>query len=333
MCGLTGFFTGCQFARDCDKAHTACPHRMGPRLFANWHEKASVRRSPRRVIDPEDVHLDLFPRDLVPVASHEIVTSRYPEKIPHLLALWLYRYLTFTVNLETLVVNTTTSRLVSNKAPVALSGDEILFAYKVYCDEAYHALFCADMLQQVYSQSDFRPAPQGRPSFLLEYEKIDGDPVETAIRQFIFTAVSEMLITVSLNNVREGLKENTPLAIRQIMTDHAQDESRHHAFYRDILKTFLGQLAKDEAVRLAASMPNYLMAFVAPDIPNIVAELEFVGLSPDEARQVCAETYRDQTVTDYARACSTGLAGLLEETGLLEREDVAERFATAGITG
>lgn len=331
MCGLTGFFTGCQFAHDCHTARAGCSHRMGPRLFANWYDKASVRRAPRRMIDPEDLSLDLFPRELVPVASHEIVVSRYPEKIPHLLALWLYRYLTFTVNLETLVVNTTTSRLASNTAPVALSRDEILFAFKVYCDEAYHALFCADMLQQVCGQTSFRPAPQSRPSFLRDYETIEGDPVEIATKQFMFTAVSEMLITVSLNNVREGQREKTPLAIRQMMSDHAQDESRHHAFYRDLLKAFLCQLPEEKATRLAASMPDYLMAFVAPDIPNIVAELEFIGLTQDEAREVCADTYRNEVVTAYAQACSNGLTDLLHETGMLTRPQVADRFEDVGI--
>lgn len=331
MCGLTGFFTGCEFSATCDRKPASCPHRLAPQLFAKWDEKASVRRAPRRVLDPEDRALDMFPRDLVPAISHPIVQKRYTERIPRLLALALFRYLTFTINLETIVVNPVTQDLILGRAPVRLRADEILTAYKVYTDEAYHALFCVDMLEQVVKATEYAQAPQEKPSFLKAFERIEGDGPTAFARRFLFTGVSEMLITLSLNNVRDSQREDTPAAIRQLMTDHSGDEVRHHAFYREALTDYLTGLDRERAVEAAALMPDYVMAFVAPDLDNVRLELRAVGLTEDEARQVCHETYDPDMVARYAAACTGGIADLLKGLDLGGYAQVSDGFERIGI--
>ncbi len=331
MCGLTGFFTGCEFESQCQKSPAACPHRLAPKLFENWHTKASVRRAPRRVLNPEDTKLDLFPRDLVPVATHPILQRKYPEMIPELLSLWLFRYLTFTINLETLVVNTTTQQLVAEKLPVRLNPEQTLTAYKLYCDEAYHALFCADLLKQVVDLTNYRKAQPVVPSFLKVFRDAEVRAEDPILERFIFTAVSEMLITVSLNNVRENQKEQTPKAIRNIMTDHSMDEIRHHAFYRDVLAEFLKSQPRNKVAEIVSVMPDYVMAFIEPDIENINIELRSIGLSTDEAQQVVEETYKTEVVKDYANVCSKNLSVLMQELELSEIAQTQDSFGRIGV--
>lgn len=331
MCGLTGFFTGCDFVKQCDDAGHKCPHRIGSSLFANWHERASVRRAPRRILDPDDLALDLFPRALVPVASHEIIKRKYTEKIPHLLALALFRYLSFTINLEMLVVNPATQQLLLDKLPFRLSGEDVMDAYKIYCDEAYHALFCADMLSQVIERAGFSPSEQKAPYFLRRYEEMEGASDEVALNRFLFATASEMMITSSLSHVRENQQRDNPAAIRQIMTDHSADEARHHVFYRDVFSDYSRSLSRDVVVRMTAKIPNYILAFITPDLDNIISDLVHIGLTIDEARQVCEEIYSEKVIEDYANDCSGGIKNMLVELGLSEEPEISDNFNRVGI--
>src|ERR1700732_1580847 len=151
MCAVVGFFTGCALAAICEERDSSCPKhgRQSARLFSNWNDRATVRSAPRRLIHDEDVSLDMFPRHLVPVVSHDIIRSRFSHIVHDFLCLQLYRYLEFTINLELTVVSEVTRSMIMQEAPVSLPPSMILDAQRILCDEAYHAVFCGDMLQQV----------------------------------------------------------------------------------------------------------------------------------------------------------------------------------------
>lgn len=333
MCGIAGFFTGCEFAHACAADGAGCQalSANAAGLFQAWYDKASVRRAPRRRLDPEDTSLDLFPRHLVPHIDHPIVQRQIPERVPDLLTHALYRFLSFTVNLEMQVVNDTTRRLVMRELPVALDGETLLNAQRLACDEAYHALFCADLLQQTVALTGIAPAGKERPRFLDRLDALAADADDPAVTRFLFTAVSEMLITGTLVDARG--QGQVPEAVRGVMADHAADEARHHVFYRELLTGYLGSLPADRVGAVAATLPDAILAYMRPDRSNIRAELMAVGLDRDSAEQVVEETYHERDHMDYIRACSREIRRLLEELDLMPAAEVGDRFAAVSLTG
>lgn len=332
MCGLAGFFTGCPAEAFCAASQLAgCPRAPGDRaggdVFANWYDRASVRRAPQRRLDPEDISLDMFPRELVPVVSHPIVTERYPEAIPDLLILALYRYLDFTTNLELFVVNETTRLLIAGQGPVALGPEERTDAHRLACDESYHALFCADLTQQVIAASGRPPAEARPPRFLRrlrERMSADGGMVE----QFLFTAVSEMLITANLAEVRRY--DATPAAVRNVLGDHASDEARHRFFYGDLMARLFWK-AGDEAGKIAGLVPDLLLDFLTPDLENILIDLEAAGIPRADSEEICAEVYAPDRIAPSLRMASAGVLSLLAESELIDRPEVADRLEAIGL--
>jgi hypothetical protein len=325
MCGLTdpnaepdGFLS----AMDLASGPSGDADRAGGRAFVGWAEQASVRRAPRRLLAPEDAALDMFPRALVAHLGHPIVRDGHPETVPDLLVLALYRHLDFTTNLETLVVNETTLRLISGAGPVALSGEERVDAYRLFCDEGFHALFCADLARQVAVLTGRGPAPAVAPAFLrrVRTRRAQG---AGALERFLFTAVSEMLITGALAEARRH--DETPAAVRGVFTDHAADEYRHRLFYTDLLGRLLHE-AGPRAEAAAALLPDMIMDYMAPDTDNIVIELMEVGLAQDAAEQVCAETYGPDQIAPYVQSSSAAVLTLLGERGLDQRAAVADRL-------
>lgn len=331
MCGLAGFFTGCAAEAFCSASRlVGCPRagegRAGGEIFANWHDRAAVRRAPRRRLDPEDLSLDFFPRELVPYVSHPIVAKRHPDTIPDLLLLALYRYLDFTTNLELFVVNDTTRLLIAGHGPVALSAEERVDAHRLSCDESYHALFCADLGRQVIVASGREPAPSRPPRFLLRLRErlADGGGAE----RFLFTAVSEMLITANLSDARRD--DATPAAVRGVLADHAADEVRHRLFYGDLMARLFRE-AGAEAAGLAALLPGLLTDFLAPDVDNVLIDLEAVGIGRADREEICNDVYAPQRIAPYIHASSAGVISLLYEAGLIEVAQVADRFEAAGL--
>ena len=305
------------------------PGRAGGRAFAAWTEQASVRRAPRRMLGPGDAALDMFPRALVPHIDHPIVRDRYPDAIPDLLVLALYRYLDFTTNLETFVVNETTLELISGRGPVALSGEERIDAYRLFCDEGFHALFSADLARQAAILTGRRPAPAVAPAFLRRVRARQAQGAG-ALERFLFTAVSEMLITGNLAEARRH--DETPAAVRGIFTDHAADEYRHRLFYGDLLGRLLHE-AGPTAESAAALLPDMIMDYMAPDTDNILLDLLEAGLPRDAAEQVCAETYAPERHAPYVQSSSAVVLALLADRGLTRRPVVADRLHATGLMG
>jgi hypothetical protein len=295
--------------------------------FADWHGKASVRRAPRREIRREEASLDLFPRDLVPYIEHPIIRRGFAERIPELLAYAAYRYLTFTINLETQVVNETNLSLMRNDAPMLLNPASCLDAHRLYCDEAFHALISADLMKQAIEVSGIAPVEAPPPCFLARLDEVARQTGGGRMSRFVFTSVSEMLITGTLNQVRRG--DATPEAVRAVMMDHAADEARHHVFFRHLLTSLLQSIGRDAAIRVAASIPASIRIFTQPDVAAIECELVQVGVGRDTARQICFETFRDEDVMSQAADSARGIVELVRRLELLREPRVFDAFAAS----
>lgn len=331
MCGIAGFFTGCPFKEKCENADTAsCKMRFSAsKVFKNWDEKATVRSTPRRVLDSDDSTLDLFPRNLVPTAKHPLIEEKYYERISEFLCLQLFRYLYFTINLELLVVNPNLIAISLAEREFDLSNDEMLAVHKMYVDEGYHALFCQDMAQQVRAITGISPTFSSQPAFMNRLRQMQNSVDRPELAGLIFTAVSETLITGSLTDVARD--RSTPESVTKTMQDHARDESRHHVFFRQLFLKIdqLDPLGLKSVLHL---VPEAVMAFIDPDREQLIHGLVQVGVTVDNAHQIVHETYPQHEIAAYAKKSAHDLLGFLSEQSIGKGTALEEKTELMGLS-
>lgn len=332
MCGVVGFFTGCPLEQTCElRKSGSCKSNISiDKIFQNWNEKSSVRSAPRRILQPEEAHLDLFPRHLAPISQHSIIASKYADKISELLCLQLYRYLYFTINLELIIVNPNILRVSLASKEFMLSEQESLATVKMYVDEGYHALFCMDLAKQLNRITNLSPNHNTDPHFLKEYRRITSESSDSALAGIMFTSVSETLITGSLSEV--AIDGSTPSSVKELMKDHARDEARHHAFFKELI----WRIGKNNPLGLQKMLhliPESIYAFIQPDMEQLRASLLQVGVTRDDTEQILHETYPTDEITKYARNSAKDLLGFLDSEGISRNARLNEKLEEYQLIG
>src|SRR4051794_12907118 len=120
--------------------------------FDQWYDTAGVRSGIRRMFaDETDDGKVFYPQHLVPYLAHEALADLPESQRRALTIRHLYQVLLSTTHLETRVVNTTAERIANNRAGFDLPNRKRMDAFKVYCDEGYHALYSLDLADQIAS--------------------------------------------------------------------------------------------------------------------------------------------------------------------------------------
>ncbi|WP_282202949.1 diiron oxygenase [Kitasatospora fiedleri] len=347
MCGIVGLFVGCAALAYCPRQLSAeasvdpAPAGSPPAdssgtgdyrsPFGSWYERSSVRAAPRREVEVRPGADRFFSPELVPVAGHPLVAALPPERFDRLLLHHLYRYLDFTEKLETLVVNRTAVGIAQGSVGVTVPEAMRFDAYKIYCDEAYHALFSADLARQAHRVSGVAPVLPAEPYFLRRLRALieDGNQDIAPLVELLFVIVSETLISASLSEVPDDPK--VVPAVRESIRDHALDEGRHHAYFAAFLRHLWAELDPAERHRAALLVPDLVHAFLQPDRAAMHAELGRHGLTGDQARQVVAETLTDEVVNSHTAATARLTLRHLAALDAFRTSEVQERFFRAGI--
>lgn len=339
MCGTVGLFVGC-------RALTFCPRRLllaqgGDRdegdppasgyhsPLRSWHERASVRTAPRRLVgDPADRFY--FSPDLVPVAGHRLVKSLPDLVFRTILIQHLYRYLDFTAKLESLVVNRTVLGIAHGTVGVRLPEAMRFDAYKIYCDEAYHTLFSADLARQVEKKSGIVPVLPEQ-SFFLRRLAAFQDELPTRYRpllELVFVVISETLISGTLAEVPD--RSDVVSAVRETVADHATDEGRHHAYFAAFLNYLWAQLSATDRLRASLWVPRLMDAFLRPDLLAIREELVGHGLSEEDADTVVADVYSFEAVSAHRSGVARQTLRYFSELDAFETEQAQEKLSAYG---
>ncbi|MFC7930737.1 diiron oxygenase [Streptomyces cinereoruber] len=366
MCGTVGLFMGCAavslcpkqalFARRDDpggavagtgavdgaeaapRAKAAKAGEDGPDTYAspfrNWYERATVRSADRRELGPSAADQGFFAPELVPLASHPLIADlrgERPDIHRDVLVRHLYRYLDFTAKLEHLVVNRTVLGIAHGTIGVRLPEAMRLDAFKIYCDEAYHALSSADLAAQVRRATDVRAELPEVPYFVTRLERyLEETPDDlTALTEILFVIVSETLITAQLSEM--GNDRSIVPAVREAVRDHALDEGRHHAYFAVFLRHLWGQLTPATRRRAALRVPRLIRIFTDPDVPSVEREVVGYGFSRDDARRIVTELFPDAAVTAYAKTVSQQTVRHFASVGALDDEQVRAEFAAHGL--
>jgi len=170
MCGLIGFFVGCDLAIACPKRNLCTSSRPYRSSFNKWDSRASVRNAPRRM---DKVNSALFPERFLPVLKHDLVQELDGNSRELLRKSGLYRFLNFTHKLEILVVNTVTANIALGRYNTDFTDEVRLDAHRIYVDEAYHALFSFELMQKV-NVGNIAPAAfqEGTPAFIRRTQEL-----------------------------------------------------------------------------------------------------------------------------------------------------------------
>ena len=254
-----------------------------------------------------------------------------PDRFEQVLIRHLYRYLRFTVYLETMVVNHTAVGLATGTALPDLSPSQRLDAFRIYCDEAYHALSCADLIQQVERASGIPAPAEPVPAFMPRLGKIlaDTEPEHRTLVELMFVIVSETLITGTLAQVHT--RPDMSSAVARSVQDHALDEGRHHVFFADLLGHVWRRLTPAQAAAVGVRLPDLVMCFLAPDPTRAVDDLVSVGIPRRRAQDAVDETFGDESVEADVRQAASATIRRFTDVGAMEIPEVSDALAAAGL--
>ncbi len=335
MCGIAGLFSGCAAFATCPldalRAPAPAVAEAGAAYrspLASWHERASVRRAPRRMLATDGARHLLFSPEMVPLATHPLVRALPPAAFEAVLTQHLYRYLDFTTKLEHLVVNRTVAGIAHGEVGFEVPEEMAFDAHKIYCDEAYHALFAADLLRQARALSGITPLLERQPYFIQRLRAIQaevGQGLEPLV-ELLFVVCSETLITATLASMPDD--PSVAEAVRDIVRDHAHDEGRHHAYFAAFLRILWMNLTPAIRREMGVLVPDLIDAFLRPDVTVLRFELAGYGLGRDDAEQVLAEVYADDVMRPSWAATASQTVLHFAEIGALD--DPATRDAFAG---
>jgi hypothetical protein len=302
-------------------------------VLGDWYERASIRTAPRRVIGPDDLNCNdslCFPEDLAPWVSHPLLAALSKDIKRAALAHQLFLYLAFTDALEHDVVNQTVRRIATGSSGLICPVEYRLDAYKIYCDEAYHSSFSADLAFQIQSVAKyvFHSGSMHPALALFRQRTQDVLPEDRYWLELLFVTVSETLVSGSLERIPKS-----PLvlrAVREMVADHLHDEIKHHAFFTQFFRLAWPQIPSVSQRRIAPMIPSFITAFLAPNEQGI-REFLALHLTPHQADRVLAESYPPHMRLAEARGASGATRAIFRQAGLLECSATRDAFFHAGL--
>ncbi len=342
MCGIVGLFVGCPLEDVCPKSQIAkqlktvalqCQQEKYVSNLDDWDTFASVRTRPHRVLDTKETGVkSYFSSKFVPIARHSLVQS-LPEHIQQeIRTQHLYRYLEFTSKLEHVVVNNVAMAIAQRFINIELPEQMTFDAYKLYCDEAYHAYFSVDLLRQVTSQSHLTPKLLEWPNFIIKLREIQHalpDRETQQLAEIFFVIISETLISSTL----VGIPQDGSIvhAVRDVVKDHALDEGRHHQYFAQLLYMLWPRLSVRQRKIIGPLLPDLIFSFLTPDIASIRYELQSYNLPEKHVEAILEETYTKDIIVESTKQSSRATLMHLMRAGVLEEPETKEAFVRSGL--
>jgi hypothetical protein len=299
--------------------------------FGSWHARASVRSKPRRELGSPGRDVLYFPPELMPPVSHPLVLATGPGGVERVLVHRLLQYLHFTSELEDLAVIPVASKISRGRAGLELPDSMRADAFKIITDEAWHAQFSFDLMDQVQRKTGIVARLPRLAPFVERLDEIRDrlDPQIRGAETLLFAIVSETLISSILADIPHDAR--LPAPVRALVADHAEDEGRHHAYFRSVLNYFWPALSAPQRRLLGPAVPAAIFAFLEPDYRGIGFALRDVGLSVSEIEAVIAECYPRQKVQYDVATAACSLVRYLRDVGVLDDPATADAFATCGL--
>jgi hypothetical protein len=232
-----------------------------------------------------------WPLHLAPMVDHPAIVALGDDARDEILVRHLFQYLDLTANYELKVVNRASELLANGRSGLYLPPPIRLDAYKIYVDEGYHALYSRDLIFQVEDASGIRHIPSDFQRY-ISFMRRAQDQVPASLHDIVMllvVVVFETFVTATLTQIP---KQRTVIStVRELVTDHAEDEARHSVFYSEIFGYLWGQLSPKQRRLLGPLIPEFIVAPLAPPRDAMRAWLNHLGLERDDIDDVIGESY------------------------------------------
>ena len=240
--------------------------------FREWDEKSWVRSKPHQ-LEPFSPELDFYSESVTPLFSHPQVISAPKDIRAKLLVLQLYSYLEFTVWLELGPVNEICDLLRRPDFLPWLPSQMKDDALKIYVDEGGHAEMSHALTVAAEQATGVKPL-KIEPAFLKTLDQLVSreEPEFHSMIKLFFVIISETLITGTLLNLPRD--ERVQGAVRDLAADHANDEGRHHAYFRQVFEYVWSRLPQETRIKIGTLLPDMILAFLNPDTQSMTKMLE-----------------------------------------------------------
>ncbi|MGW5400110.1 diiron oxygenase [Streptomyces sp. NPDC003952] len=303
--------------------------------FERWDDLASVRRRPRRHFAATELEL-YFPPELYPVVRHPLVAAKGSATVKGLLLQRLYDYMEFTTELETLAVIPVATKISRGRSGLFLPGRMMSDAYKIVTDETWHAQFSHEFTCEIEAETRVPWSLRGTcapPAFLLRLDEIRGRLPQNlrGVEGLLFAIVSETLISGMLSQIPRD--DRLPLSVRNIIRDHAEDEGRHHVYFRSLLTHLWPALGRAEREAVGPLIPEVIYAFLEPDYAQTARHLRDIGLTSEQIDQAITESWPADRVQSDVAAAASQLTRYLGEVGALRDKGTLAAFEGAKLLG
>lgn len=309
-------------------------HYVG--FFERWDALASVRRKPRRLfLSGESAELALyFPPELYPIALHPLVAAMGEAVVRTLLLQRLYDYLDFTTDLETVAVIPVATKISRGRSGLHLPAQMRSDALKIVTDEAWHAQFSDDFSRQIARETGCPPLRfngDQPPAFATRLDRIREQLPHNlrGIETLLFAIVSETLISGILADIPRD--ERIPVSVREVVRDHAEDEGRHHVYFRSVFRRLWPALTPLERSSIGRIIPSIVYSFLEPDYGLAAQHLSTLGMTASEIEQVISESWTKEAVQGDIAQSAAPLIRYLKEAGAVDDARTAESFYRAGL--
>ncbi|MFL8077367.1 diiron oxygenase [Xanthomonas vasicola] len=273
----------------------------------------------------------LFTPELLACHRHHLVQAQGPDALHWLLAQALYSNLEFTQVLEHQVVNTAVYRIARNDSGFELPPDMVIDAWNILVDDSYHGKLTADLTRLVQAQTGIPSTSAKPPAFYerLQREFARADSSIAELLPLFFCSISETLITKNLVEIPRDPRVID--AVRQVMKDHAEDESRHHRFFTSFIALTWPQLSERLKQRIGPLLPSFIAIFTDTDLVAVRGQLHDIGLDQAQADEVINDCYSPQQVAQVLREASRSCMGTLRKVGVLDSAHVQDECERLGL--
>jgi hypothetical protein len=119
--------------------------------------------------------------------------------------------------------------------------------------------------------------------------------------------------------------------VREVISDHAEDEKHHHAYFSSLLAVVWRQLTLPQQQYVGALLPDLILGYLEPDYHVVPGWLQRLNFTSKETARIMEESYSQDQVIQSIRNASKITMKHLEKNGVFEEPSIAEAFMQKGL--
>ncbi|MFR9730638.1 diiron oxygenase [Saccharopolyspora sp. MS10] len=304
---------------------------LGPDYAARWEARGSVRTRPRKTIDFSQRGY-FFPEDRQPLLLDETVAALGEPAKERILIQSFFKYLHDIVNLEIEEIVSACTKVLHADLPVEFGPEIKLNTYSIVIDEYYHVYIAQDLIMQLRE----RYPDLGE----FDFPTSDSQRAVTEIKKRLdprYHDVFEILANCCFETtlVRELVEffdsKGVHPSIRYYVNDHMNDESRHYAFFLDLMTYLWAEIPEDHREAIGSLMGEFVKLYLSVESEKRFNAqlLEEVLGDRDAAERSIGQLYAGFDVTTDMPIVQNVLRAF-GKAGMLEHPAVRSSFRKIG---